>query len=94
MIEVSDQGIGIAPQDRDRIFERFYRVENEVTQNERGVGLGLSVCQRIVEAHGGRIWVESDLGRGSTFYVALPRDQASAAQSLRGVPAPAFVEDG
>jgi len=69
---VRDQGIGLSPQDRERVFERFYRAENKVTQTQSGVGLGLAVCKHIVEAHGGQIWVESKLGRGSTFYVALP----------------------
>jgi PAS domain S-box-containing protein len=74
LIWVSDEGIGIPAQDLERIFERFYRVENEVTMNVRGAGLGLSVCRGIVEAHGGRIWAESTLGEGSTFYFALPND--------------------
>jgi K+-sensing histidine kinase KdpD len=69
---VKDQGIGLSSQDQQRVFERFYRVKNKVTQTQGGVGLGLAVCKHIVEAHGGRIWVESELGEGSTFYVALP----------------------
>jgi PAS domain S-box-containing protein len=74
LIWVSDEGIGIPAPDLERIFERFYRVENEVTMNVRGAGLGLSVCRGIVEAHGGRIWAESIPGEGSTFYFALPND--------------------
>jgi K+-sensing histidine kinase KdpD len=72
LIQVSDQGMGIPTEDLERIFERFYRVENEITQNVRGVGLGLPVCQGIVEAHGGRIWAESTLGTGSVFNFTLP----------------------
>jgi signal transduction histidine kinase len=72
LVWVSDQGVGIPPQDLERVFERFYRVDNEITQKTRGAGLGLSVCQGIVEAHGGRIWAESVLGEGSTFYFTLP----------------------
>jgi K+-sensing histidine kinase KdpD len=72
VVAVCDQGIGIPEEDRERVFERFYRVENEATQTQRGVGLGLAVCKHIVEAHGGRVWVESELGVGSAFYVALP----------------------
>jgi len=72
LIGVNDQGIGIPPEDWERIFEHFYRVDNESTQNIGGVGLGLAVCRGIVEAHDGRIWVESTLGSGSTFYFTLP----------------------
>ena len=72
VVQVRDQGIGISGEDLDRVFERFYRVENETTRSVRGVGLGLAVCQGIVEAHGGRIWVESTLGVGSVFYFSLP----------------------
>jgi two-component system sensor histidine kinase KdpD len=72
LVRVSDQGIGIPPEGLERVFERFYRVENEIIQSVRGAGLGLAVCQGIVEAHGGRIWVESTLGVGSTFYFTLP----------------------
>jgi two-component system sensor histidine kinase VicK len=72
LVRVSDQGIGIPSEDLERVFERFYRVENEITKTVRGVGLGLAVCQGIVKAHGGRIWVESTLGAGSTFSFTLP----------------------
>lgn len=71
-LQVSDEGIGIPAEAIERIFERFYRVQNESTNAIGGVGLGLAVCKSIVEAHGGRIWAESDLGGGSTFWVALP----------------------
>jgi signal transduction histidine kinase len=72
LVLVNDQGIGIPAEERGKIFERFYRVENEVTRRMRGAGLGLAVCQGIVEAHGGRIWVESQPGAGSTFCFTLP----------------------
>jgi two-component system sensor histidine kinase VicK len=74
LIRVADQGIGIPPGDLEHIFERFYRVESEVTENVRGAGLGLSVCRGIVELHGGHIWVESQPGVGSDFYFTLPVD--------------------
>jgi PAS domain S-box-containing protein len=72
LLQIQDQGIGIPPQDLTRIFERFYRVSNELMQQIGGAGLGLAVCQGIVEAHGGRIWAESVPGAGSTFYFTLP----------------------
>ncbi len=72
VVAVSDEGIGIPAEEWDRIFERFHRAENEVTRRLRGAGLGLAVCRGIVEAHGGRIWVESQPGAGSTFCFTLP----------------------
>jgi PAS domain S-box-containing protein len=77
LVGISDEGIGIPPHDLDRVFERFYRVDNEVTQRVGGAGLGLAVCKGIVKAHGGRIWVESSLGEGSAFYFTL-RDKNGA----------------
>jgi signal transduction histidine kinase len=74
LVLVSDHGIGIPVEEQGKIFERFYRVENEVTRCMRGAGLGLPVCQGIVEAHGGRIWVESRTGAGSTFCFTLPTE--------------------
>ncbi|HBX70304.1 MAG TPA: hypothetical protein DEH25_13235 [Chloroflexi bacterium] len=71
MIWVRDNGIGIPPENLDRIFERFYRIQTEETYGVRGAGLGLSVSKAIIEAHGGRIWAESGSG-GSTIYFSLP----------------------
>jgi len=71
-IRVRDRGIGIAPEDQLRIFERFYRVQNPVTRRVYGTGLGLPLCKTIAEAHGGQITVNSTLGRGSTFELSLP----------------------
>jgi PAS domain S-box-containing protein len=70
LVSVSDQGIGIAPEHRPHIFERFYRVKGE--QLPEGLGIGLYTTRMLVEAHGGRIWVESELGKGSTFHFTLP----------------------
>jgi len=68
---VSDQGVGLRPDEHDRIFETFYRGEVAIAARTRGTGLGLAICKGIVEAHGGRIWVESELGKGSVFYFTL-----------------------
>jgi signal transduction histidine kinase len=71
-VDVADQGVGIPPHELQRIFERFHRVDNELKKKVRGSGLGLSICQAIVEGHAGRIWVESEVGKGSTFKFTLP----------------------
>jgi len=70
VISVTDQGIGIAPEDLPHIFDRFYRVER--MRKAEGTGLGLYITRRLVETHGGRIWVESTVGKGSTFSFTLP----------------------
>ncbi|MEW6055342.1 MAG: HAMP domain-containing sensor histidine kinase [Bdellovibrionota bacterium] len=83
VLSVQDQGVGILPEDQVRIFERFERVasENKVS----GLGLGLYIVRQIVEMHGGRIWVESTLGRGSTFKVELPlRERAKERRARLG----------
>jgi len=71
-ISVKDDGIGIPKEDLLRVFERFYRVDKGRSHDLGGTGLGLSIVKHIVQAHGGRIWVESQLGEGSTFYFTLP----------------------
>ncbi len=71
-ITVRDTGFGIPAEDIERIFERFYRVKNEKTRHIIGTGLGLPIVKSIVEAHNGKIKVESELGKGSTFFIYLP----------------------
>jgi signal transduction histidine kinase len=71
-VSVSDTGPGIAPRDHERIFEEFQQVDSSSTRKKGGTGLGLSISKRIIELHGGRIWVESELGRGSVFRFTLP----------------------
>ena len=77
-ISVADQGVGIPQRDLHRVFDRFHRVEGEISKRVGGTGLGLAICQRLVEAHGGKIWVESRLGRGSTFYFTVPLTRMEA----------------
>jgi signal transduction histidine kinase/putative methionine-R-sulfoxide reductase with GAF domain len=74
-IGVTDRGIGIQPEYLDRVFDRFYQVDSASTRKVGGSGLGLSICKAIVEAHKGRIWVESQVGMGSSFYFTLPLAQ-------------------
>ena len=70
---VSDQGKGIAPEDLNRIFGKFYQVADSATREQGGTGLGLAICKGIVEAHHGKIWAESSLGDGSRFHFSLAR---------------------
>jgi K+-sensing histidine kinase KdpD len=77
-IAVVDHGVGIPDGDRDRIFERFFRASNVRSVTDTGLGMGLYICRRIVEAHGGRIWHEPTAGGGSTFRVSLPMARSDA----------------
>lgn len=76
ILSVADTGEGIAPEHLPHIFERFYRVETSRVRSEGGAGLGLAIVKQMVQAHGGKAWVESELRKGSTFYVALPQIRA------------------
>jgi DNA-binding response OmpR family regulator len=72
IVSVIDQGIGIAPEDQPKVFEKFKQVGEVMTDKPKGTGLGLPICKQIVEHHNGRLWVESQLGQGSTFAFSLP----------------------
>ena len=72
IVNVKDEGIGIKPEDIERLFDRYYRVESEHTKLISGFGVGLYLCSEIMQCHGGDIWVESEKGVGSTFYFTMP----------------------
>jgi signal transduction histidine kinase len=76
-VAVSDTGPGIAPEHLPRLFERFYRVDEARSRDDGGTGIGLTIARSVVEAHGGRIWAESELGRGATFTFELPAAPAA-----------------
>lgn len=75
IVSVSDSGMGISVRDQEKIFERFHRIGDPMSQATPGAGLGLYICRAILEAHGGHIWVESTLHQGSTFSFSLPREE-------------------
>jgi len=75
-VVVADTGEGIAPEDIPHIFEQFYRGDRARSRNDGGSGLGLTIAERIVTAHGGRIWAESKPGKGATFTITLPKEAA------------------
>lgn len=72
LVSIIDEGVGIARHDQERIFDRFYRADSSLTKTTRGMGLGLHICRATIEAHGGRIWVQSKPGKGSRFTFSLP----------------------
>ena len=72
LVSVSDTGPGLSEADQEKVFEEFHQADSSSTREKGGTGLGLSIAKRIIEMHGGRIWVESTLGKGSTFWFTLP----------------------
>jgi CheY-like chemotaxis protein len=82
VVSITDTGIGIAAEDHDAVFEQFKQVGDTLTDKPKGTGLGLPICKEIVEHHGGRIWLESQLGKGSTFLVAFPIVRSSARKPI------------
>jgi len=71
-VSISDTGIGIAEKDQSDVFDKFKQVGDTLTDRPKGSGLGLPICKEIIEHHGGRIWVESEVGKGSVFSFVLP----------------------
>jgi len=84
VIGVSDQGYGISSEDQEKLFTRFHRLERPAHAGAEGIGLGLSVCRTLVEAHQGRIWVKSEPGRGSTFFFTIPANPRKSRSNAVG----------
>jgi PAS domain S-box-containing protein len=79
---IKDTGHGIPAEDQTHLFQKFYRVDNSATRTIGGTGLGLFICKKIVELYQGRIWVESEFGKGSTFFINLPRLTTQKAEAM------------
>ena len=82
-VRVSDEGIGISERDQRNLFQKFFRVDAAMSRGIRGIGLGLYLVRGFVTAMGGRIWVESEQGKGSTFVVELPGQRGAGGQRQR-----------
>jgi signal transduction histidine kinase len=83
-VTVADTGIGIPPEEQKRLFTHFFRGEHELVRSRKGTGLGLTIARSIIEIHGGKIWAESNPGKGSTFHFTLPTATAMTDQRARG----------
>ncbi|MFZ1714520.1 MAG: ATP-binding protein, partial [Saprospiraceae bacterium] len=82
LVSIADTGIGIANKDHSVVFEQFKQVGDTLTDKPKGTGLGLPICKEIVEHHGGRIWLESELGKGSTFTFSIPTGKPSTPKPM------------
>ena len=92
VVSVADEGLGLPPREIDKIFDRFHRVGGETSRMVGGTGLGLAICRGLVDAHGGRIWAESDgEGRGSTFRFTLPLASPVQSGGAGAAPFPDFA---
>ena len=72
IVSVADEGLGISPEDKESLFQTFHRIQRQETISIRGTGLGLYIVKEWTEAMGGKVWIESELNKGTTFYIALP----------------------
>jgi signal transduction histidine kinase len=75
-VEVGDTGVGISTEHHDLIFREFAQVDSTPSRSHHGTGLGLTIARKLVELHGGRIWVESEIGSGSRFFFTIPLEQS------------------
>lgn len=82
---IRDTGLGIPPEDIPHLFQKFYRIDNSATRTIGGTGLGLFICRKIVELYNGRVWVESEVGKGSVFYINLPRLRKEKAVEIQRI---------
>ena len=78
LVSVSDEGIGIPSDQMERLFQRFSRIDSESAREIKGSGLGLWICREIINAHGGEIWVEGEVGKGSTFKFTLAKASSAS----------------
>ena len=78
IVSVSDEGVGIPPELHQKVFERFYQANSPAVGPKPGTGLGLCICRGIVEAHGGRIWLESEPGKGTKFSFSIPTSEGES----------------
>jgi hypothetical protein len=83
LFSVKDYGMGMSPEDKIRIFEPFFQIEKAMNREYGGTGLGLAICRGIVESQKGKIWVESEIGKGSTFYFTLPFDPVEHIEPIK-----------
>jgi two-component system sensor histidine kinase BaeS len=81
ILEVKDEGPGIAFAEQEKIFDKFYRLDNEVNRKNPGTGLGLPICRALINLHGGKIWVESEMNQGCRFIIILPLNEDKNAES-------------
>ncbi|HYL70654.1 MAG TPA: ATP-binding protein, partial [Candidatus Dormibacteraeota bacterium] len=91
-IAISDEGIGIAPQDLPRIFDRFYQADNTATRRYGGTGMGLALVQRLVQAHGATVLVETEVGQGTRVILEWPETVDAAAEAALELPPPEQTE--
>jgi signal transduction histidine kinase len=94
LVSIADTGVGIAPEDQAKVFEQFGQAGDTLTDKPRGTGLGLPICREIVEHHGGRLWLESEVGRGSTFSFSLPLEVAAPPPTEPASAEPSSAEPG